>query len=99
MMERASGEQNQRVQSFLNQEMSFVISAGECNFLIQLLAHMVQENPALVIGQKGTKESLNYQSIRTIVLLNEKLSEQLQEHAREAGIVIGEMQAQTERVQ
>jgi hypothetical protein len=53
----------------------------------------------MVTGQKGKTESLNYQSIRTIVLLNEKLSSQLQRHAQEAGIVIGEMQAQTERVQ
>jgi hypothetical protein len=92
-------EQNQQFQKFLNQEKNFVFSAGECNFLIQLLAHLVQENPAMVTGQKGETESLNYQSIRTIVLLNEKLSTQLQKHAQEAGIVIGEMQARTERVQ
>lgn len=92
-------EQNQQLQKFLNQEFEFQFSAGECNFLIQLMAHLVQENPAMVTGQKGEAESLNYQSIRTIVLLNEKLSGQLQHHAQDAGIVIGEMQAQTERVQ
>ena len=98
-MDTQSSEQNKRLQEFLNRELSFVISAGECNFLIQLLAHLVQENPALVSGQDGKKESLNYQSIRTIVLLNEKLSAQLQQHAKETGIVMGEMQTQTERVQ
>jgi hypothetical protein len=94
-----NSEQNQQFQKFLNQEFGFTFSAGECNFLIQLLAHLVQENPSMVTGQKGETESLNYQSIRTIVLLNEKLSAQLQRHAQDAGIVIGEMQVQTERVQ
>lgn len=94
-----NSEQNQQFQRFLNQELNFVFSAGECNFLIQLLAHLVQENPSMVTGKGGEREALNYQSIRTIVLLNEKLSAQLQRHAQDAGIVIGEMQAQTERVQ
>lgn len=98
-MNLENSEQNQQFQRFLNQDLDFVFSAGECNFLIQLLAHLVQENPTMVTGQKGESESLNYQSIRTIVLLNEKLSNQLQSHAQDAGIVIGEMQAQTERVQ
>jgi len=98
-MNLENNEQNQQFQRFLNQDLDFVFSAGECNFLIQLLAHLVQENPSMVTGQKGESESLNYQSIRTIVLLNEKLSTQLQRHAQDAGIVIGEMQAQTERVQ
>jgi len=98
-MKMENSEQNQQFQKFLNREFDFVVSAGECNFLIQLLAHLVQENPSIVDGQKGEMESLNYQSIRTIVLLNEKLSSQLQGHAQEAGIVIGEMQTQTERVQ
>jgi len=98
-MDLENSEKNQQFQRFLNQDLDFVFSAGECNFLIQLLAHLVQENPTMVTGQKGESESLNYQSIRTIVLLNEKLSTQLQRHAQDAGIVIGEMQAQTERVQ
>lgn len=98
-MKMENGEQDQQFQRFLSQEIDFVFSAGECNFLIQLLAHLVQENPSIVSGQTGKSETLNYQSIRTIVLLNEKLSSQLQRHAQEAGIVIGEMQTQTERVQ
>jgi hypothetical protein len=98
-MDFENSEQNTQLQSFLNQEHSFVFSAGECNFVIQLLAHLVQENPEMVSGPEGKMEALNYQSIRTIVLLNEKLSTQLQRYAQEAGIVIGEVQAQTERVQ
>jgi len=98
-MNMENSEQNQQFQRFLSQDLDFVFSAGECNFLIQLLAHLVQENPSIVASQKGEREALNYQSIRTIVLLNEKLSQQLQRYAQEAGIVIGEMQAQTERVQ
>ena len=94
-----NSEQDAQLQSFLNQEHSFVFSAGECNFVIQLLAHLVQENPEMVNGPNGEVEALNYQSIRTIVLLNEKLSTQLQRYAQEAGIGIGEVQARTERVQ
>lgn len=92
-------DQNQRIQEFMNREMNWGFTAGECNFLIQLLAHLVQENPELVRNQKGQKERLNYQSLRTIVLLNEKLSGQLQERAKEASIVMGEVKVQTERVQ
>ncbi|MGW8180950.1 MAG: hypothetical protein ACWGQW_19645, partial [bacterium] len=64
-MNLENNEQNQQFQRFLNQDLDFVFSAGECNFLIQLLAHLVQENPSMVTGQKGESESLNYQSIRT----------------------------------
>ncbi len=81
---------NTRLQEFLAREFNWVFSAGECNFLIQLLAHVVQENPAVVPGAQGGKESLNYQSIRTIVLLNEKLSLQLQQRAHEASIAFNE---------
>ncbi len=74
-------------------------TAGECNFMLQLLVHLVQENPPLVTNQKGERESLNYQSIRTIVLLNEKLSSQLQKYAQESSVVMGEVKVPTERVQ
>ena len=63
-----NSEQDAQLQSFLNQEHSFVFSAGECNFVIQLLAHLVQENPEMVNGPNGEVEALNYQSIRTIVI-------------------------------
>lgn len=95
----SESQQKNKIEEFLAREFQWVFSAGECNFLIQLLAHLVQENPALAVGREGEKEPLNYQSIRTIVLLNEKLSAQLQMHAREASIVMGEMQARSERVQ
>jgi hypothetical protein len=91
--------QKSQIEEFLGREFGFVFSAGECNFLIQLLAHLVQENPPLAVGKKGEKEALNYQSIRTIVLLNDKLSAQLQNHAREASIVIGDVKVKSERVQ
>jgi hypothetical protein len=94
-----SDEGQKRIQEFLSREFPWTFSAGECNFLIQLLVHLVQENPALVTGGKGEKEPLNYQSIRTIVLLNEKLSAQLQQRAKESSIVMGEMKVPTERVQ
>jgi len=92
-------EQNRRIQAFMNQEFPWNFSAGECNFLIQLLVHIVQENPAIVRNPGGQKEPLNYQSIRNVVLLNEKLSHQLQEKAREASIVMGEVRAQSDKVQ
>lgn len=92
-------EQNRRIQEFMSREFGFNLTAGECNFLIQLLAFVVQENPPIVQGQKGDKEVLNYQSIRTIVLMNEKLSRQLQQHAKDASIVMGEVQVQTDKVQ
>ena len=92
-------DQSRRIQDFMNQEFGFNLTAGECNFLIQLLAFIVQENPAIVRNPKGEKEVLNYQSIRTIVLTNEKLSRQLQKHAKEASIVMGEVQVQSDKVQ
>lgn len=92
-------EQSQRIQEFMAREFTWAFTAGECNFLLQLLVHLVQENPALVTNQKGEKESLNYQSIRTIVLLNEKLSSQLQKYAQESSVVMGEVKVPTERVQ
>lgn len=95
----SNAEQNKRIQEFMAREMQWAFTAGECNFLIQLLAHLVQENPALVLSQKGDKEPLNYQSIRTIVLLNDKLSAQLQKRAQDASIVMGDVSVQSERVQ
>ncbi|HLV01282.1 MAG TPA: hypothetical protein VKZ59_08450 [Acidobacteriota bacterium] len=92
-------EEKLKIEEFMNQEFHWKLSAGECNFLIQLLVHLVQENPPLVRDAQGQKENLNYQSIRTIVLINEKLSQQLQEYAREASIGLGEVKAQTNRVQ
>lgn len=94
-----STEQNQRIQDFMNRDFQWTLTAGECNFLIQLLAHLVQENPALVTNKDGKKETLNYQSIRTVVLLNEKLSGQLQKFAQESSIMMGDVKAQTNRVQ
>jgi hypothetical protein len=98
-MDMNSPEQNRKIQEFLNREFEWKFTAGECNFLIQLLVHLVQENPELVVGEKSRKESLNYQSIRTIVLLNDKLSAQLQQRSRESSIVIGDVNTHTERVQ
>ena len=92
-------DQNKRIQEFMARDFTWVFTAGECNFLLQLLVHLVQENPALVKNQKGERESLNYQSIRTIVLLNEKLSGQLQKHAQDSSVVMGEVNVPTERVQ
>jgi hypothetical protein len=89
---------NQRMQEFMNREFPWAFTAGECNFLIQLLAHLVQENPPLVRNPKGEMERLNYQSLRTVVLLNEKLSGQLQNRAEEASIVMGQVPA-SEKVQ
>jgi hypothetical protein len=92
-------EQNKRIQEFMARDFTWAFTAGECNFLLQLLVHLVQENPALVTNQKGERESLNYQSIRTIVLLNEKLSAQLQKFAQESSVVMSEVNVPTERVQ
>jgi hypothetical protein len=92
-------DQNKRIQEFMARDFTWAFTAGECNFLLQLLVHLVQENPALVTNQKGERESLNYQSIRTIVLLNEKLSGQLQKHAQDSSVVMGEVNVSTERVQ
>jgi hypothetical protein len=82
-------EQNLRIQEFLNRELTWKLAAGEANFLIQLLAFLVQENPAFVPDDKGVKRPLNYQSIRSIVLMNEKLSGQLQKYAAEAQVILG----------
>ena len=92
-------EQNQRIQEFMAREFRWTLTAGECNFLVQLLVHLVQENPPVAMSQKGEKERLNYQSIRTIVLLNEKLSGQLQRYAEESSIVMAEVKNPPERVQ
>lgn len=92
-------DHEQRLQEFLNSEFSWNFSAGECNFLIQLLAHLVQDNPAFIRGAQGEKEQLNYQSIRLCVLLNEKLSSQFQRRSKEAAVVTGESRGPTGRVQ
>ncbi len=78
-----------QIQEFMGREFNWIFDAGECNFLIQLLAHLVQENPELKVGKDGKTEKLNYQSIRTIVLLNEKLSRQFQARAGESSVVMG----------
>ncbi|RPI29486.1 MAG: hypothetical protein EHM61_01485 [Acidobacteria bacterium] len=83
-------EQHLRIQEFLNREFTWKLAAGEANFLIQLLAFLVQENPVFVPDEKGVKRPLNYQSIRSIVLLNEKLSGQLQKYAADASVILGE---------
>lgn len=88
-----------RIQEFFGREFSWHFTAGEANFLLQLLVHLVEENPPIVKNPKNEREPLNYQSIRTIVLLNEKLSSQLQKHAEEASIVMGHVRNQTDKVQ
>lgn len=92
-------QKKQKIQEFLARDFNWNFTAGECNFLLQLLAFLVQENPPFVQNQKGEKEPLNYQSIRTIVLLNEKLSAQLQGHARDASVMLGDMDPPPETVQ
>lgn len=92
-------DQKEKIQQFLNSEFGWQMTAGECNFLIQLLAHVVQTNPEIVRNSEGKSERLNYQSIRTIVLLNEKLSGQLQKYAQEASLGMGEVSGQSETVQ
>ena len=72
-MDQSKIEQQRRIQEFLNRDYSWRLSAGECNFLIQLIAFLVQANPPFVVNDEGAKEPLNYQSIRSMVLLNEKL--------------------------
>lgn len=94
-----SEETNKKIEEFLNTEFTWRFTAGECNFLIQLLAQLVQENPTLVRNQKGEKEPLNYQSIRSIVLLNEKLSLLLNQYAQEASVGVGTVPVTSERVQ
>ncbi len=88
-----------QVQEFMNKEFSWIFDAGECNFLMQLLAHLVQENPELKVGKDGKPEKLNYQSIRTIVLLNEKLGRQFQSRAGEASVVLGGPENSPDKVQ
>ena len=98
-MDENQEEQNRKIQEFLSREFKWEFMAGECNFLIQLLAFIVQANPAFVINDKGEKEPLDYQSIRSVVLLNEKLNSQLQEYAAEASVILNQMRPVTERVQ
>ena len=98
-MDSDPGERNATIQEFLETAFDWSFTAGECNFLIQLLAYIVQENPHFVPNKKGDKEALNYQSLRSIVLLNEKLSGQLQQKAGEASVILGNVQAGSERVQ
>ena len=92
-------EENRKIQEFLSREFKWEFMAGECNFLIQLLAFIVQANPAFVINDKGEKEPLDYQSIRSVVLLNEKLNSQLQEYSAEASVILNQMRPVSERVQ
>ncbi len=98
-MDENQEEQNRKIQEFLSREFKWEFMAGECNFLIQLLAFIVQANPAFVINDKGEKEPLDYQSIRSVVLLNEKLNSQLQQYAAEASVILNQMRPVTERVQ
>jgi len=88
-----------QVQEFMGREFSWRFDAGECNFLMQLLAHIVQENPELKVGKDNKTEKLNYQSIRTIVLLNDKLSSQFQARAAENSIVMGGPEIPPDKVQ
>lgn len=92
-------EENRKIQEFLSREFKWEFMAGECNFLIQLLAFIVQANPAFVINDKGEKEPLDYQSIRSVVLLNEKLNSQLQKYSAEASVILNQMRPVSERVQ
>ena len=98
-MDTGQPHPNLRMQKFLESEFDWKFSAGECNFLIQLLAYLIQSNPEFVPGKEGKRESLNYQSIRTIVLLNEKLSQQLQKSASDASVILGEMHGGSDTVQ
>lgn len=92
-------EQERRIQEFLSKEFVWKFSAGECNFLISLLVHLVQENPAFAVNDKGEKQRLNYQSLRSVVLLNEKLNAQLQQFASEAAVILEETSSASERIQ
>ncbi len=98
-MDETQEEQSRKIQEFLAREFRWDFLAGECNFLIQLLAFIVQTNPAFVINDKGEKESLDYQSIRSVVMLNEKLNKQLQQYAAEASVTLNQMTPVSERVQ
>ena len=88
-----------QIQDFMSREFDWKFEAGECNFLMQLLAHLVQENPELKVGPEGKTEKLNYQSIRTIILLNEKLSRQFQARATESSVVLGGAVTPPDKVQ
>jgi glycerol-3-phosphate O-acyltransferase len=98
-MDPSKMAQQRRLQEFLNREFSWRLSAGECNFLIQLIAFLVQANPPFVVNDQGEKEPLNYQSIRSMVLLNEKLRNQLQDFAARESIMMDDMDPATDRVQ
>lgn len=92
-------KQKQRIQEFLGKEFAWKFSAGECNLLISLLVYLVQENPAFAPNEKGEKQPLNYQSLRSIVLLNEKLNAQLQQRASEATVILEETRPASDQVQ
>ena len=98
-MDQTKIEQQRRIQEFLNRDYSWRLSAGECNFLIQLIAFLVQANPPFVVNDDGKKEPLNYQSIRSMVLLNEKLRAQLQDFAARESIIMEDMDPVPDRVQ
>ncbi|MGH9341672.1 MAG: hypothetical protein ACRD1R_19320 [Acidobacteriota bacterium] len=98
-MDTDQEQRNRKIQEFLGREFGFRFTAGECNFLIQLLAYVAQENPPFVPSAEGKKDRLNYQSIRSIVLLNDKLNSQMQKHAADASVIIDDFKPATERVQ
>lgn len=98
-MDQPKIEQQRRIQEFLNRDYSWRLSAGECNFLIQLIAFLVQANPKFIVNDDGEKEPLNYQSIRSMVLLNDKLRAQLQDHAARESIMMDDMDPVSDRVQ
>ena len=98
-MDQTKIEQQRRIQEFLSRDYSWRLSAGECNFLIQLIAFLVQENPKFIVNDDGNKEPLNYQSIRSMVLLNDKLRAQLQDYAARESIMMDDMDPVSDRVQ
>jgi hypothetical protein len=98
-MERSKVDSQPQMEEFLNKEFDWRLRAGECNFLIELLAYIVQANPRFIPNSKGKSETLNYQSIRSVVLLNERLSQQLNKHASDASVILGKMHPGSERVQ
>ena len=98
-MDQPKIEQQRRIQEFLSRDYSWRLSAGECNFLIQLIAFLVQANPKFIVNDDGEKEPLNYQSIRSMVLLNDKLRAQLQDHAARESIMMDDMDPVSDRVQ
>ncbi len=98
-MSSESGERNRQMKEFLESEQNWTFTAGECNFLIQVLAYVAQENPSFVPNKEGNKEPLNYQSLRSIVLLNEKLSGQLQDKASDASVILRTIHQGSDRVQ